>query len=284
MKRAFLGFLLAGLLIATNSYMVPEISRYRKIQKANAGLFLLSPEAEKIMSLDYEGIRSFWVTLDLRVFLATILEQHPYFPEWVGDVVFKAYRVASALNPYYFDIYYIASLNLMWDFKRYSDAEKVLKRAIKYRKSDWFWYFLLSFNYFYFMKKYDHAAKYMTEAARLRHSAFLASLASRLYYASGRTEIALSVLDNQIRNTKDENWKKELLKRKKALLGVLKIERAVEAFKRKEGRLPHDLNELLQKGYMKKIPEDPYGGRFYIDSDGTVKSTSNFVEHHRKNE
>ncbi len=284
MKRVFLGFLLAGLLIATNSYMVPEISRYRKIQKANAGLFLLSPEAEKIMSLDYEGIRSFWVTLDLRVFLATILEQHPYFPEWVGDVVFKAYRVASALNPYYFDIYYIASLNLMWDFKRYSDAEKVLKRAIKYRKSDWFWYFLLSFNYFYFMKKYDLAAEYMTEAAKLKRSAFLASLASRLYYASGRTEIALNILDGQIKNTDDENWKRELLKRKKALLGVLKIERAVEAFKRKEGRLPYDLNELKQKGYMKKIPQDPYGGRFYIDSDGTVKSTSNLVEHHRKNE
>ncbi len=278
MKRIFAILLLIAFFFAVNVHTVPVISKYRKIQKSNAGLFLLSPFSEKIVSLDYEGIRSFWITLDLRVFLATMLEQHPYFPQWVGNIVYKSFEVASELNPYYFDIYYITSLHLMWDFKRYNDAERVLKKAIKYRPKDALWCFLLSFNYFYFMKKYDLAAEYMKKAAQIKRSPFLASLAARLYHASGRTEIALSVLENQIRNTKDENWKRALLKRKKALLGVLKIERAVEAFKLKEGRLPLNLQELVKKGYLKKIPEDPYGGKFYITEDGSVKTTSNFTE------
>ncbi len=278
MKRFFLIGILLVFFLFINRTFVPKISRYRKIQKGEAGLFLLSPDAEKFISLDYEGLRSFWVTLDLRVFLATLLETHPYFPKWAGDVVYKAYRVASFLNPYYFDIYYIASLNLMWDFKRYSDAEEVLKRAIQYMPRNWLWHFFLSFEYFYFLKKYDLAAEHMKIAAKLKHSALLASLAARLYYSSGRTEIALSILDNQIRNTQNENWKKELLKRKKALLAVLKIERAIEMYERKEGKKPRTLDVLVEKGYLKKIPQDPYGGRFYIDKNGNVKSTSNFTE------
>lgn len=278
MKRLVFILFLLLVFVSFNRKVVPTISTHRKVQKSQSGLFLLSPPAEKVVSLDYEAMRGFWILLDLRVFLASVLEQHPYFPMKVGDVIYRVFKVVSELNPYYFDVYYMASLNLMWDFKRYTDAEEVLKKAIKYRKDEWLWYFLLSFNYFYFMNKYDLAAEYMKEASKLKKSAFLASLASRLYYASGRTEIALSVLDNQIRNTRDENWKKELLKRKKALIGVLKIERAVEAFKRKEGRLPYNIEELVKKGYLKEVPKDPYGGRFYITKEGKVKSTSNFVE------
>lgn len=277
MRKVFLFFILILIFLGLNRVFVPEISKLRKIQKSEAGLFLLSPTSEKLVSLDYEGFRSFWITLDLRVFLATVLETHSYFPSWAGDVVYKAYKVASFLNPYYFDIYYIASLNLMWDFKRYDDAEEVLKRAIHYMPENWMWHFFLSFEYFYFLKKYDLAAKHMKIAAKLKNSAFLASLAARLYYASGRTEIALSILKNQIMNIKDENWKKSLSKRLKALEAVLTIEKAVEKFREKMGRTPLSIDELLEKGFLQEIPEDPYGGRFYIDDEGNVKTTSNFV-------
>ena len=277
MKRACVYIVLFLVFVFINRALVLRLSNYRYKQKAESGLFLLSPDAEKLASLDYEGIRSFWITLNLRVLMAQVLEKTPYFPAWVGDVIYKAYNVASELNPYFFDMYYISSLNLMWDFKRYDDAAGILKKAIKYRKDDWMWYFFLSFDYFYFLKKYDLAALYMTEAAKLKKSAFLASLASRLYYADGRTEIALMVLDNQIKHTKDEHWKKELIKRKKAFLGVLEIQRAMKRFKKEKGREPSNINELLKEGYLDRIPKDPYGGQFYIE-DGKVKSTSNFTE------
>jgi hypothetical protein len=43
------------------------------------------------------------------------------------------------------------------------------------------------------------------------------------------------------------------------------------------GRLPSSVAELIKKGYLADTPVDPYGGTFYLEPDGTVRSTSKFA-------
>ena len=54
------------------------------------------------------------------------------------------------------------------------------------------------------------------------------------------------------------------------------IELARDAYCQGNGRQQTSLEELLQAGYLKDVPEDPYGGSFYLDSEGGVKTTSKF--------
>jgi hypothetical protein len=49
------------------------------------------------------------------------------------------------------------------------------------------------------------------------------------------------------------------------------------SFAGKYHRHPRSLEELFQKGYLKEFPVDPYGGKFYIDEMGKVRSTSKFA-------
>jgi hypothetical protein len=43
------------------------------------------------------------------------------------------------------------------------------------------------------------------------------------------------------------------------------------------GNMPEDLHVLRKGGYLAALPIDPYGGTFFIDTAGKVRSTSKFA-------
>jgi hypothetical protein len=50
------------------------------------------------------------------------------------------------------------------------------------------------------------------------------------------------------------------------------IDKAIQMFNVDQGRNPTDLNELVQKKYMPRIPDPPYGTKLVYDANsGTVK-------------
>ena len=257
---------------------MPSLSqRHRDLKKEYIKLFL-SPSLEKWSAFEWRIMKGFFHTVNLRVYLGKLREETPVLPPEAETVIVKTTEVVSCINPHYYDIYYLANGFLTWDFGNVEMANKFLFKAIKYRPRDWFFYFLLGFNYFYFLRDYKKGGFYIKKAAEIRRSPFLSSLAARLMYASGRTEVAIQILRSMIRNAKEEGWKKSLTKRLKALERVMVIEKAVEQYRLKFYKNPHDINELVDKGLLKEIPEDPYGGIFYLDENGMVKSTSNFTE------
>lgn len=50
------------------------------------------------------------------------------------------------------------------------------------------------------------------------------------------------------------------------------INRDIQMFQEEEGRLPKDLNELVEKKYLPRIPQAPYGTKLVYDAtNGVVK-------------
>jgi hypothetical protein len=41
--------------------------------------------------------------------------------------------------------------------------------------------------------------------------------------------------------------------------------------------VPESVEELLRAGVLSPPPRDPYGGRFYLEPDGQVATTSKFT-------
>jgi hypothetical protein len=57
-----------------------------------------------------------------------------------------------------------------------------------------------------------------------------------------------------------------------ATADVASLKPAIDQFQVDKGRLPKDLNELVQEKYLKKIPEAPYGMKIdYDPATGAVK-------------
>ena len=55
-------------------------------------------------------------------------------------------------------------------------------------------------------------------------------------------------------------------------VGLASVNEAIRQFQTEHGRLPKDLNELVQEKYLPQIPAAPYGSKFvYNPASGEVK-------------
>ncbi len=66
-----------------------------------------------------------------------------------------------------------------------------------------------------------------------------------------------------------------------ALSKIASLARAVNIYKKRYSSLPENLQQLVDKKIIDKIPVDPYGGKFYISGD-SIKTTSNLAKYHKK--
>ena len=102
-------------------------------------------------------------------------------------------------------------------------------------------------------------------------------LTARYFYESDQTAIGLSFLESAIENTSDPALKKTYQYRRDALLAVARLEKAMQTFAREQGRQIKALDELITAGVLDEMPVDPYGGEFYLDADGRIRSSSKFA-------
>ncbi|HHN66094.1 MAG TPA: hypothetical protein ENK09_12100 [Nitrospirae bacterium] len=239
----------------------------------------------KILSLDHRALLGDWLFFKVMTYYGGKID-----PNLGGTgrniEYYNMYRfldTASFLDPYNIDIYYFAEAVFTWGIGRIREVNRILERGLKYRTWDHYIPFFIGFNYFYFLKDYENASRYLKKVAEMTRSSFYASLASRMMYEAKRTDVAIGFLKNMIREIRQEGLRRNLMVRLKALEGVSIIEKAILQFQHRYGRRPNSIEELVKTGLLKGIPEDPYGGRFYIASDGRVRSTSKFA-FQRKND
>ncbi|MDI6851121.1 MAG: hypothetical protein QMD82_04200 [bacterium] len=268
---------LLGFLALTNFVFETKVKYHFKRGESESFRLFAKPGFEKWSAFEFSFLKAFYYTLSLRVYLGKLSEKYLTPPPFAKEPIVRTAEVVTRLCPYYYDIYYIANGYLSWDFGDVETANRFLKKGISYYPKRWIFHLYLGFNYFYFLKDYEKGAHYLLKASELSGRPFYAHLAAKLLYASGRTEIAIRIVKNMLENTKDEGWRKSLEIRLKALEGIYTIEKAVEAFREKIGRNPENIQELVKTGFLKSIPEDPYGGEFYLDEAGNVKTTSNLA-------
>ncbi len=193
---------------------------------------------------------------------------------------FNLYRTiyqSIMLNPYNEDAYYFAQAAFI-DTGHIKDLNFLLRKAFKYRPWDFQLPFFLGFNNAYFLRNYDKAAFYFKLAAKLTGSSLFTNLAARYFYEGGRTKLGISFLKYMIKTSRNRSVKLIYEKRLDALEKIAFLENAVKRYRKKYGTFPKSLNELILKHIIKKIPEDPYHGKFYIEN-GKIKTTSKLTNH-----
>lgn len=185
---------------------------------------------------------------------------------------------AVQLDPYNMDAYYFAQGFLTWDAHQFKIANDLLEYGMQYRTWDWYLPFFAGFNYAYFLKDYAKAAHFYQLAGTLSGQDLYKSLAGRYLQASGRTDLAITYLCAMEKQEPNQVLKKSYLTRLQAFREVRRIEQARDRFTADhQGRTPSDLAQLEQADYLSPAPVDPYGGRFYLQPDGTVATTSKFA-------
>jgi len=182
------------------------------------------------------------------------------------------------LDPYFTAAYVFAGTALTVKELDPSISVELLKRGAEYHPDNWRIHFLLGFNSYYFLKDYETAAKALAHAATIPGAPAQAGpLATRLAAEAGKPEVGLQMIDSIIETIHDPQLRATYEERRRRLLVELHLEiigEGVARFERKMARKATKLSDLLTSGIMRALPQEPYGGRYLLDTDGRPKTTT----------
>jgi hypothetical protein len=236
-----------------------------------------------LAALEFKGILSDFLFLKVSTFLGDKFIKREMLADKHADYIYNSVDVITDLDPWFWDAYLFADLLLTWDFKKIDMANKLLFKAREYRTTDFKVPYYIGFNYFYFLKDNMNGAKYMMEAARLPGSpTWLNGLAARLSVYQNQYKPAIMFLGETLKKTQNPALAKQIETRLNTLIALDELEKAVQKFKKTFGFLPLKITDLIDRGLVKTIPQDPYGGEFIILKNGRVFTTSNMIHKQKK--
>lgn len=271
--------LFVGLLISFSLIIFP-FTTYLKNRPVEIKLgYLPHPQIIKTISGEHRSTSAAFTVLRVLFYYGTILQKFNdnviIRPEFKN--MYKTLAGATYIDPYNMDAYYFAEAAFTWKLGRIQEVNALLEKGLEYRTWDYWLPFYLGFNQAYFLKNYKNAAVNMQLAAEISGNPLYANLASRYFYESEQNEFGIKFMDAMIQGAKSRSVKKTYEMRREALISVSQIEKALSTYRNRFGRFPAQLSELVQIGLLAKLPADPYGGTFFLDEQGKVRTSSKFV-------
>ena len=276
MRSGIKPFIFLLLFLAAYISFFPALEASRKtIKREEAKGLILPPAIIKLLSLEFRNIAADYLFVRVSQFYGARIGTHSSTTKEDWQWLYRNIDLVTDLDPYFQDPYYLGNSIFTWDTGMFEEANKLLQKATDARDWEWIFPFYIGFNNFYFLGNNKTGADYLLIASKRPNSwDILTTLAARLYYMEGKTEAAIAFLEKIWEQEKDPKLKKFYLIRLDALKKINFLEKAVDIYENRLGIPPANLNTLIEKKIIKAIPQDPYGGVFYIDKDGTIKTTS----------
>lgn len=262
-------------------FLWPLLSQFRKKFSDISYIPYTTPSAiSKVISLEFKGIVSDFFFLKMITSIGDKVGKHENLSKRHADYIYQSSDIITDLDPYFWDAYVLGDMTLSWGFSDIERANALLIKAGKNRPDDFRIPYYIGFNYFYFLKDNVSGAKYLMKASRLPGCpSFIPSLAARLFAKAHEIRAAIVFLDEMLKKTQNQQIAKQLSTRLKALVIVDFLESKIVEYNTRFGKQPRNLLELVERKIIKGIPEDPYGGQFYIASDGKRVFTTSRLRH-----
>ena len=222
----------------------------------------LDPTILKVISGPFKGLMADYFIMKASVFMGGARKVTS--EDW--EAVYTLFKQSLYLDPLFFQTgYYIQGL-LSWRKGVEEKAVELLKYHAEKRYWDWEPMFYVGFDYFLYIKDASKAAEYMRQSA-LRPMAppIAITLSARLAQRSGQTLTAITLLKAMIEQAEDDITRSMYAKRLEAYLGIHRLEKAIGAFKKNQGRNPETLDQLVLDGILTAIPTNPYGDHFIYE-------------------
>ena len=177
----------------------------------------------------------------------------------------------SWFNPAHEDNYYIAANILPWN-GHLDAAQEVLRRAVAARKNDWQPAFYLGFHHYHFLKDPAEGARWLLIGAPRAMSQqdgwSLENLAAQWLEKGYKTATAATMVDAMAENAPAGAFRNYLKVRAKRLHDLVRLRELAVVYRERISRPPTLLEDLVNAGLIDRIPEDPLGEGFSLDSEG----------------
>lgn len=229
-------------------------------------------------SVEFQGLAADFIWLrGIQYYGFHLMSDRKY--EWLGHV----FDILTSLDPGFIGAYHFGGITLAWDAGKPHEAMDFLIKGMKANPMSWQIPFDAGFICYMLLHDYGRASTFFEVASKMPNAWFiLARWAAIAKSKSGDYQTAREMWLDILKGTENRKLK-ELVVRQLANLKLeetmAQLQEAVRKFQEDKKRLPADsaehpfYNELLDAGYIERIPEEPFGGRFYL-RDGKVLTTT----------
>jgi len=187
--------------------------------------------------------------------------------------------ILTTLDPQFVHAYTFGSLVLIDYAGGRDEALSLLKKGMEENPLQWEIPFTAGFIHYIFLRQFQTAGDYFLRAAKLPEAPqSCLRFAGYVYGKAGERDVALRLWNELYNSTQNEveketalTWMNRLTREKHVSL----LEKALDEYRSIYRTYPATLGELVEKGLLKEVPDDPYGGRYYLDpTTHEVKSTA----------
>ncbi len=197
-----------------------------------------------------------------------------YFGDWQDDNYQKLgdyIRLANALDSKFSYPYAFGAL-ILPTLERTDEAIEVAKAGIENADPDYRIPYYLAVTYFLNKQDYQNAAFYFDLASRTKGApdnvkAISASFNSRPDLRAQSIAIWTSIYENSNDEVVQERAKAYIIHYE--ILNIL--EAAAREYKKDTGNYPANIEDLVTAKILTAVPADPFGFKYYIDSDGRAR-------------
>lgn len=159
------------------------------------------------------------------------------------------------------------------------DANAVLEKGMRNVPDRYILPFHRAVNAFLYEGDHLTAARYFERAARTPGAPPHLSEYVLAQYAKGdAAEAALSFLGHLEAEAQDDDSRRAIrtqIQRAIVERDATRLEEAAGRYRARIGLRPVALEQLVQEGLVARIPPDPFGGSYYLDDEGRVRSSAN---------
>lgn len=257
-----LGLVLGGLIFATAQNQIGRVKR----NQVNAEISVTLPLfIQVVLAGGDRYLAASWAAIRALVTETARMTRDEY------RVLAEVQQDASWLNPAHEDNYYIAAAILPWE-GQLDPAQVILRRASLARSYDYQPPFYYAFNLLHFKADGLAAAEWLRQAApklpNPDERLILENLAARWLDRTEDLDLAARIVDAMAAQTKRKDFADYLHMRSQRLRDLALLRRTAVDYANRHGAPPGDLSDLVQSGLLQKLPADPLGFGFGLDSKG----------------
>jgi len=253
---------------------VRVLEHQRKASKSDEVLYVSSPKLLKRMSLGYHGLLAdlYWTRAVQYFGRKHNADDLQY--RLLGPIL----RITSELDPKLVVTYEYGSIFLAQKAPNGAGdpraAVDLVKYGIQHNPDAWRLYYTLGFIEGLELKDYQAAAKAFDEGSKIPGAyIWMRVMAATFATHGGEIGTARYLWTAIFQSTEDTNVRDNAYKHLRALEAkkdVEQLQQISDAYRRRTGRYPFSLTELVQAGDLLRVPNDPTGRPYRLEASGRV--------------
>lgn len=223
-------------------------------------------------TIEYQGLAADFVWLRaIQYYGYHLMSDRKY--EWLGHV----FGILVSLDPRFIGAYHFGAITLAWDAHKPHEAVDFLTDGMKANPMNWQIPFDAGFICYMVLRDYERASTFFDVASKMPNAWFiLARWAAIAKAKAGDFRTAREMWLDILKGTENRALKALVVRQLKNLIteeAIDSLQKAAQRFLEDRRRSPASLSELVDAGYIERIPEEPYGGQFIL-RNGKVLTTT----------